>query len=78
MDRTLIRGGIIVTPADLFRGDILIAGERIARIGPDLTDEQALVVDASSYHVFPGAIDAHVHVREPGGTQKEDFATGTR
>ena len=27
---------------------------------------------------FPGFIDVHVHLREPGATQKEDFTTGTR
>ena len=27
---------------------------------------------------FPGFIDAHVHLREPGATQKEDFYTGSR
>ncbi len=27
---------------------------------------------------FPGLIDAHVHLREPGATQKEDFYTGSR
>ncbi len=26
---------------------------------------------------LPGLVDAHVHLRTPGGTQKEDFATGT-
>ena len=25
----------------------------------------------------PGLIDVHVHLREPGGTHKEDFASGT-
>ncbi len=27
---------------------------------------------------LPGLVDVHVHLREPGGTQKEDFETGTR
>ena len=27
---------------------------------------------------LPGFVDVHVHLREPGGTQKEDFQTGTR
>ncbi len=27
---------------------------------------------------LPGAIDVHVHLREPGATQKEDFSTGTK
>src|SRR5437763_16981833 len=27
---------------------------------------------------LPGLIDPHVHLRDPGATHKEDFATGTR
>ena len=27
---------------------------------------------------FPGLVDVHTHLREPGGTQKEDFETGTK
>lgn len=27
---------------------------------------------------LPGLIDAHVHLRDPGGTHKEDFLTGTQ
>ncbi|MBU1031320.1 amidohydrolase family protein, partial [Patescibacteria group bacterium] len=27
---------------------------------------------------LPGLIDTHVHLREPGATQKEDFGTGTK
>lgn len=27
---------------------------------------------------FPGLIDVHVHLREPGATQKEDFLTGSK
>lgn len=30
-----------------------------------------------SIHRLPGLIDPHVHLREPGGTHKEDYATGT-
>ena len=34
-------------------------------------------VDVSGMHVLPGAIDVHVHFRDPGYPQKEDFASGT-
>lgn len=27
---------------------------------------------------LPGLVDVHVHLREPGSTQKEDFSTGTK
>lgn len=32
----------------------------------------------SSLLKLPGLVDVHVHLREPGGEQKEDFETGTR
>src|SRR5258707_6872113 len=33
--------------------------------------------DATGLHILPGAIDVHVHFRDPGYPQKEDFASGT-
>ena len=78
MNRLLIRNGILVTPDEILRGDILIVDESIARIAPHLDDADARVIDASGYHILPGLIDAHVHLRDPGATHKEDFATGTR
>ena len=78
MSRLLVRGGIIVTPDEIFRGDILVVGESIARVAPEIQDDDARVIDASGLHVFPGLIDAHVHLRDPGATHKEDFTTGTR
>ena len=35
------------------------------------------MLDAHGLHVLPGAIDVHVHFREPGYPHKEDLATGT-
>jgi allantoinase len=36
------------------------------------------VIDARGLHVLPGAVDAHVHLNEPGRTSWEGFASGTR
>ena len=35
-------------------------------------------VDASGLHVFPGGVDPHVHFDDPGRTEWEGVATGTR
>ncbi len=78
MDRLLIRNGILVTPDAISRADILVSGESIAKVAPEIKDVTAHVIDATAYHIFAGAIDAHVHLRDPGATQKEDFTTGTR
>src|SRR5262245_45188210 len=57
--------------------DILIDGERIARIGRDLPVDGAHVVEVPrSLVVTPGLIDMHVHLREPGQEHKETMATG--
>jgi len=36
------------------------------------------VVDARSRHLLPGAVDVHVHFREPGGSHKETWESGSR
>lgn len=76
--RLLVRNGIIVTIDQVFRGDILIVAERIANVASFIDDADAQVIDARGYHILPGLIDAHVHLRDPGATHKEDFLTGTR
>ena len=58
--------------------DVLIAGDRIERLGPNLTAPGATVLDATGKIVCPGFIDLHVHLREPGQEYKETVATGTR
>ncbi len=78
VNRLLIRGGIVVTPDRTTRADILVVGETIAQIAAELDDAEAEVVDAEGYTILPGLIDAHVHLREPGATHKEDLVTGTR
>ncbi|MEL6345171.1 MAG: amidohydrolase family protein [Myxococcota bacterium] len=52
------------------RGDLLIAGDRIAAVGPDLlAPEGAHVIDAGGAFVTPGIIDAHVHISMAPGAQ---------
>ena len=35
------------------------------------------IIDCSKYHIFPGFVDVHVHLREPGFSYKETIKTGT-
>src|SRR5881296_689623 len=80
MSKTLLKGGRVVDPANGRDGafDILIDGDRIARVGRDLpVDRDTTVVEIpSGFVVCPGLIDMHVHLREPGQEHKETVATG--
>jgi len=57
--------------------DVRIEGERIDAVGRDL-DADGEVVDAGERLLLPGAVDAHVHFREPGAPHKETWRTGSR
>ncbi|HXH81791.1 MAG TPA: dihydroorotase [Candidatus Tectomicrobia bacterium] len=80
MTRLLIRGGRVIDPANGIDGvqDVLLAGDRVERLGRGLPAAGAAVVDASGKIVCPGFIDIHVHLREPGQEYKETVASGTR
>src|SRR5919204_2245995 len=78
--KRLLKGGRVVDPANGIDGvrDILIDGERIARVATDLPADGATVVEIpNGLVVCPGFIDMHVHLREPGQEHKETVATGT-
>jgi dihydroorotase-like cyclic amidohydrolase len=67
----IIRGGDVVTPEGVVRGDVAIAGETIAAIatpGALSADSAKHLIDATGHIVMPGGIDPHVHLhhRERG------------
>lgn len=58
--------------------DVRIKGTRIAAVGDDLDPvPREGTIDATGLRLLPGAIDVHVHFRDPGFTHKEDWASGT-
>jgi dihydropyrimidinase len=72
----LIRGGTVVTASGSRRADVLIAGERIVRIEPDLgafADPADEVVDATGLLLLPGCVDVHTHTRIASDDEPDRF-----
>jgi dihydroorotase len=78
MTDLIIHNGRIVHPDGIVDASIAIKDGRIQAIGtPDSLPAATETFDASGLHILPGAIDVHVHFRDPGYTHKEDWDTGT-
>jgi len=75
-----IKNGRVLDPSSKTDGmlDVLLDGERIARVGPHLEAPGAETFDAEGLVVAPGFIDLHCHLREPGQELSETIETGTR
>ena len=75
----IIRNATIVNEGERFTGSLVVKDGLIADILRDTelpTDDE--VIDATGLYLLPGVIDDHVHMREPGLTQKADMDTETR
>jgi len=76
VSKTLLVNGTLVNEGTIRQADILIEGERIGRIEPDLRASLAQeVIDLEGRYVLPGLIDDQVHFREPGLTHKGSIAS---
>lgn len=75
----LIKNATYYANDTFFEGDILVKGGKIAAImAPgSYKGEADKTIDAKGMHVLPGIVDSHVHMREPGRTDREDFYTGS-
>jgi len=74
----IVRNGTIVTSSETFAGDVAVSKGKIVKTGVlDPSDTSDEMYDASGKYILPGLIDAHVHFRDPGLTEKEDFETGS-
>jgi allantoinase len=75
----VIAGGRLVTPEQELDAAIAVDRGRIVSIGASETMPPAReVIDAAGLHVLPGAIDVHVHFREPGFSHKETWTSATQ
>jgi dihydroorotase len=72
----VFRGGNIVTNEGVVTADLVVQGGQISGIGSGLAAKE--VVDISGLTVFPGFVDLHAHLREPGREDTETIETGSR
>ncbi|MEK4485045.1 dihydroorotase [Psychrobacillus sp. FSL H8-0484] len=69
---------IVNNEGDFETTSVLIQEGKIAKIGSSVTADNAQVIEGKGMLLSPGFIDVHVHLREPGGEQKETIETGTK
>ena len=74
----LSQNGHVVDPATGLdeQCDVFISENKIKKVGKNLQDDADHVIDAAGCYVMPGFIDLHVHLRDPGLTNKETLETG--
>ena len=58
--------------------DILLEKGKIVKISSSISDAKAEIIDINGKLAFPGLIDIHVHLREPGREDKETIETGSQ
>ena len=74
----IIRNGNVVLKNSVEKKDILVENGKIVKIADNIPANGGAEIDASGKHVFPGLIDIHVHLREPGFERKEDIESGAK
>jgi dihydropyrimidinase len=74
----LIKGGTLITAERALQADILVDGERIVDVSPDIAPASAETIDARGKLVMPGGVDPHTHFDLPmsGTVSSDDHYTG--
>lgn len=77
--KTLIKNAQIVNEGKIFKSDVLIENDLIAKISETIPEENLdKIIDAEGKFLIPGVIDDQVHFREPGLTHKGDIESESR
>ena len=74
----ILKNGIVVNEGSRQQKDILIKNGKIEKIGKNIIEENAQIIDVTGSYVLPGCIDDQVHFREPGLTHKASIYTESR
>lgn len=73
----VLKNAKIVTPTGIVDSDLGILDGKIAKTGT-VTEKSKEERDCTGLFILPGVIDMHVHFRDPGFPEKEDFGSGSR
>ena len=77
----LIQNAMMALPNRIVQGDLRVVDGIITTIAPNGVIDPVfgeIVIDGNGLHLLPGAIDPHVHFRDPGHPEKEDLESGSR
>jgi allantoinase len=74
----VIKNGTLVLPSGLWEGSLIIDEGKIIGIMKSSEPKADRVVDAAGRFILPGMVDMHVHLRDPGNPERENFESGTR
>ena len=79
MIKRLIQGAQVVNEGVIATLDVLIEGDRIAKVASSISATPEMeIIDARGKHLLPGCIDDQVHFREPGLTHKATIETESK
>ena len=81
--KKIVYNGTVINEGRRYLGYVVISDSLIAEVGEGrpsncLLDECDEKFDVQEALILPGAIDAHVHFRDPGMTHKADIASESR
>ena len=75
--RVLLKDGSVLEQGKWKQTDVAIENGVIVARGEQLSFPAEKVFDCRGFALFPGFVDVHVHLREPGFSYKETIATGS-
>ena len=74
----VIKNGKILLPSGLSEASLIIDKGKIVGFSKSSEPQASKLIDANEKVVLPGMIDMHVHLRDPGFPERENFESGTR
>ncbi|MDN7226021.1 dihydroorotase [Planococcus sp. N064] len=74
----LIKNVKVLENGEMNAKDVRVAQGKIQEIGTELSSKGETQLDGKGRIIAPGFVDVHVHLREPGGEQKETIESGTK